>query len=145
VHDNVPEGCSDDGKQRVEEGVRAALGKWERNITTEVDVTDRSSRWEDANEDSDPNTDGPYDLVTVRVTAQYRCEVPLGRLICPSGVKTIVQTKSMPHQGARYRLARCGGGDGKAPSAGTTGAGQEQPGWTGGGGRFGGGGASGDF
>lgn len=132
VNDNVPEGCSDDGKQRIADGVRVALGRWAPSITTEVEVTDRSSRWEDSEEDSSPNVDGPYDLVTVRVTAHYRCEVPLGRLICPRGSKTIVQTKSMPHQGARYRIKRCGDKD-------------EKPDWSGGGGSFGGAGANGDF
>jgi Flp pilus assembly protein TadG len=113
--DTLPEGCgdADDGQARIERGVRDALGRWAPSITTEVDVNDRSTRWEDADGDFPANVDGPYDLVTVTVTARYRCNVPLARrLICTDNAKTIVQVKSMPHQGARYRTARCPGEQG---------------------------------
>ncbi len=68
-----------------------------------VDVLDRSSR-------ADPN--GP---VTVKVSARYACQVPLGKLVClPSWPGTLGKTEgpifvvrqaeaTLPHQGARYR------------------------------------------
>ena len=68
-----------------------------------VDVQDRSSR-------VDPN--GP---VTVKVSAKYACQVPLGKLVClPSWPGTLGKTEgpifvvrhaeaTLPHQGARYR------------------------------------------
>jgi Flp pilus assembly protein TadG len=132
---NVPEACGDDGQKKIEEAVTAALGPWAKKMTTEVEVTDTSSRKE---------PDGVYDLVTVRVTARYRCEVPLGRIICPGGTKTIIETKSMPHQGARYKKSSCGeGADGSANNGG---AGDTNGGdWQGGGGRFGGAGATGTW
>lgn len=95
ANDNVPELKGDDGKAQIEGGVKAALGTWQKSISTSVEVNDRSSR---------NDNDGQYDLVTVTVTGTYRCEVPLGKMICPGGVKTFVDTKSMPHQGARYKL-----------------------------------------
>jgi hypothetical protein len=107
-HDNVPELCGDKGKQRIDDAVRAALGPWSNRITTTVEVIDQSSRSED---------DGAYDLVTVKVTAQVRCQVPLGKVICGvSGQKQFVDTKSLPHQGARYAAAQCGGtNEGRRP------------------------------
>jgi uncharacterized membrane protein YgcG len=131
---NVPEACGDDGQKKIEEAVTAALGPWGKRMTTEVEVTDSSSR-------SEP--DGVYDLVTVRVTARFRCEVPLGRIICPGGTKTIVETKSMPHQGARYKKGSCSGGGAGDPNGG--GGDANGGGFRGGGGRFGGAGATGTW
>jgi hypothetical protein len=103
-HHNVPDRCSDDGRQKVDDGVRAALGTWSNRIHTSVTVRDESSTNED---------DGVYELVSVTVTAQVRCDVPLGRIICGrSGMHVISETKSMPHQGARYTMDKCGGGHG---------------------------------
>ncbi len=90
---NIPELKDKDGKAQIEEGVKSAMGPWRFRMNTTVDVVDRSSK--DAN-------NGPYKLVTVTVTARYRCDVPLGKAICPGGSKTLVDTKSMAHQGARY-------------------------------------------
>ncbi len=48
---------------------------------------------------------GPNDLVTVRVTAQYRCFVPLAdRIVCNpmTGTRTLVAEASMPNHGVSY-------------------------------------------
>lgn len=100
-HQNVPEQCGDDGAGKINQAVQAALGPWSDRISTSVTVRDQSSRRED---------DGVYDLVTVTVTAQVRCAVPIGKVICGGGTKEIVDTKSMPHQGARYQSRQCNGG-----------------------------------
>jgi uncharacterized membrane protein YgcG len=124
---NVPELCGDNGTAKIEEAVRAAVGPWQDRISTTVSVRDQSSRSED---------DGVYDLVTVTVTARVRCAVPVGKIICGAGfTKQIVDVKSMPHQGARYRTRQCEGGAG----------GGGNPPFVGGGGRSGGAGASGRF
>jgi hypothetical protein len=89
--DNCPE-CSGDGTGEVNAAVRAALGSVNRNVTgVSASVNDRSNR-------SDP-----YGLVTVTVTGNYQCGVPLGKIICGGGV-TFTERKSMPHQGAIYRM-----------------------------------------
>ena len=132
-HQNVPEMCNDNGKGKVDAAVTAALGHWSNRITTTTEVTDLSNR----------NGDGVYNLVTVKVNAVVKCQVPLGRLICPGGRATLMSdTKSMPHQGARYKMESCSGGGGFGGGrSGGGGAG----GFFGGGGGFGGGGAGGSF
>jgi hypothetical protein len=91
--DNCPE-CSGNGESEVNAAVRAALGSAGRNMSgVSASVNDRSNR-----------TD-PYGLVTVTVTGRYQCGVPLGRIICGSGSSvTFTERKSMPHQGALYRM-----------------------------------------
>jgi uncharacterized membrane protein YgcG len=116
--------CSDNGKGKVDSAVTAALGHWSDRITATTVVTDTSN--------SDSN--GVYNLVTVRVNAVARCSVPLGRMICPGGVAIMSDTKSMPHQGARYKVESCSGGGGGGGG-----------GFFGGGGGFGGGGAGGSW
>lgn len=125
-HKNVPKMCDNDGKAKVDAAVTAALGHWSNRISTTTDVTDLSNR----------EVDGVYDLVTVKVTAVVKCRVPLGRLICPAGVTIMTDTKSMPHQGARYKADSCedGGGGGGGGFQGF-----------GGGGGFSGGGGGGSF
>jgi hypothetical protein len=90
-NDNCPE-CQGDGSSEVNAAVRAALGSAGRNVTgVSAAVNDRSNR-------SDP-----YGLVTVTVTGRYQCNVPLGKIICGGGV-TFTERKSMPHQGALYKM-----------------------------------------
>jgi hypothetical protein len=143
-HQNVPELCGDNGKAKIEEAVRAAVGPWSDRISTSVDVRDRSSTNED---------DGVYDLVTVTVTARVRCAVPVGKIICgPAFSKEIVDIKSMPHQGARYKTRQCKGGGSSGGGfggfgggrSGGAGAGGSWDGFGGGGG-FSGGGAGGSW
>lgn len=93
-HDNLPEGQGDGNGQALA-AAQAAIGTWSgKHLTiTGANVVDASSR-----------TD-PYGLVTVTVSANYQCTVPLARFVCGlSGSKAITETKSMPHQGARYRM-----------------------------------------
>jgi hypothetical protein len=124
-HKNVPELCGDTGASKIDDAVRASLGPWSNRITTSVDVRDQSSRGAE---------DGVYDLVTVTVTAQVRCAVPVGRLICGfGGYQQIVDVKSMPHQGARYITRKCDGNN-------SGGGGMFGGGRSGGGGGGGGGG-----
>lgn len=93
--DNVPE-ASGSGGGDVTSAAQAALGTWNRSFTgVSTTVNDTSTRGDDDNQ---------YDLVTVTVSATYRCEVPLGKIICGAGgTRAMQDTKSMPHQGARYR------------------------------------------
>lgn len=93
--DNVPEASGADGRGDVQSAAQAALGTWNRSFTgVSVAVNDTSTRGDDDNQ---------YDLVTVTVSATYRCQVPLGKIICGGGTRAMQDTKSMPHQGARYR------------------------------------------
>lgn len=85
--DNCP-GC--DGQGAVGAGVRAALQGSGVTVLT-VNIQDSSNR------------DDPYNLVQVTVVGRYNCTVPLGRVIC-GPMLPFTETKSMPHQGARYRL-----------------------------------------
>ena len=92
--ENCPE-CTGDGEGEVNAAVRAALVNWQGKFAS-VNATVQDSS----------NTDrphGPYGLVTVTVRASYKCEVPVGKVICPGGTLSITEIKSMPHQGARYK------------------------------------------
>lgn len=98
-HENCPE-CTSDGRAVVTAAVRSALVNWQSKFTSvTADVEDNSSR-----EIGDDQGYGPYGLVTVRVEARYKCEIPLGKVICSGGGNTVLirETKTMPHQGARY-------------------------------------------
>lgn len=96
-NDNCPE-CQGDGVGAVNAAARSALVTWQGKFSSvSATVDDTSTR------DKGDEGFGPYGLVTVTVRATYRCEVPLGRIICPGSVVTITEKKSMPHQGARYR------------------------------------------
>lgn len=90
---NCPE-CTSTGESEVNAAVRSALGSAGAKMQgVSANVTDRSNR-----------TD-PYGLVTVEVTGQYQCSVPLGRIICGTdSAVTFTERKSMPHQGALYKL-----------------------------------------
>ena len=91
--------CTTNGEGEVNAAVRSALVNWQDKFNgVSAVVDDNSSRDIGSNEGY-----GPYGMVTVTVRASYRCEVPVGRLICPGGTLTITEIKSMPHQGARYK------------------------------------------
>ena len=90
-NNNCPE-CQSDGANEVNAAVRAALGTQARALNASATVDDRSNRSE------------PYGLVTVTVTGQYQCGVPLGKVICSGGSVTFTERKSMPHQGALYKM-----------------------------------------
>ena len=86
--------CKDvDGDAEVNAAVRAGLGStapFYENVS--ASVNDRSSERD------------PFGLVTVTATANYRCGVPLGRIICGAdSAVPFTEKKSMPHQGANYK------------------------------------------
>lgn len=103
-HKNTPDQKQGDNKADVEAGVKAAMGPWTKTMkSVDVAIDDKSSC-----------TD-PYGLVSVTVTAEYKCSVPFGgRLLCGAvgATRTMKQTYGFPHQGARYKLegSDCGGG-----------------------------------
>jgi Flp pilus assembly protein TadG len=55
--------------------------------------------------DNQASNDDPYGKVTAKVTAEYRCSVPMGRfIVCgPDSKKTLEGVASLPFQGARYQ------------------------------------------
>jgi Flp pilus assembly protein TadG len=95
-HHNTPEGeKSADGKEDVKNGVMAALGPW-RGTMSNVDV-----KVEDKSDCEDP-----YNMVSVTVTADYKCSVPFANLFMCGAGKTHSfkpMTSRFPHQGARYQ------------------------------------------
>lgn len=91
-HENNP-GASGDGKSEISNSVKAALGPWATTMLVDVTVNDQSS------------TSDPYGWVEVKVSATYRCNVPMGRIACGlSGMKKLEETYKMPHQGATYKM-----------------------------------------
>jgi Flp pilus assembly protein TadG len=91
---NTPDQKQGDNKGEILMGVRAAMGPWIKTMNNvNVQVDDQSSCAD------------PYGMVTVTVTADYRCSVPFGgRLLCGAvgATHTLKQKYAMPHQGARY-------------------------------------------
>jgi Flp pilus assembly protein TadG len=73
-----------------------ALGPWlESGAFQDLDVvwTDTSTR------------KNPYGRITVTVTADFRCRVPIGRfIICGGTSRRMTFTAALPHQGAQYRI-----------------------------------------
>jgi Flp pilus assembly protein TadG len=97
ANNNTPDAqANDDGKADIRTAVQQAMGPWyaKGGITNvNVDVNDQSNR------------DDYYGWVTVKVTADYNCRVPMGRLACgAAGVKKLEETYRMPHQGAIYKM-----------------------------------------
>lgn len=91
---NTPEQKQGDNQAAIEEAVKKALGPWTQTMTTTVTVQDDSS------------CNDPYGMVTVRVQAQYKCQVPFGgRIVCGlGGQHNFTNIKyAMPHEGARYK------------------------------------------
>lgn len=91
---NTPEQEQGDNQATIQRGVEKALGPWAQTMTVNVQVDDQSS------------CDDVYGMVTVKVQAQYKCQVPFGgRIVCGlGGMHDFNNIKySMPHQGARYK------------------------------------------
>lgn len=81
------------GQRDVTRAAELAMGPWKTSRAfTKVSI--------DARGPSEP-----YGMTTVRVTATYRCSVPLGgRIVCGlGGTKTMTSEASLPNQGARYK------------------------------------------
>lgn len=101
VHDDpaayggVPEGSVSGARladiQRAAEIPLAALGPEGQGVT--VDVGSSYTRDQ---------------LITVRVSYDYKCRVPGGALVVcgPSGIKKLAAEASMPNQGADYRYGK---------------------------------------
>lgn len=90
---NTPEQEQGENQATIQQGVEKALGPWAQTMTVTATIQDDSSC-----------TD-PYGMVTVRVQAQYKCQVPFGgRIVCGlGGMHDFNNIKyAMPHQGARY-------------------------------------------
>jgi uncharacterized membrane protein YgcG len=124
---NTPDQKEGTNEDLIRAGVLAGLGPWKNTMSNvNVKVEDRST------------CDDPYGMVSVTVTADYKCSVPFSNIfMCGTGKTHSFKpmTARFPHQGARFAEgggAKCGGGN--------TGGG-----FSGGGGGFGGGGASGGF
>ena len=94
ANNNTPD-AKNDGKQDITNAVKLGMGPWvsKGSITSvNVEVQDQSSR------------DDPYGWVTVTVTAQYRCTVPMGFIACGGVSKQLQESYRMPHQGALYEM-----------------------------------------
>lgn len=99
-HKNTPDQNPGKNEDVINQSVRAAIGPWNSTMTVvSAKVTDNSS------------CDDQYGLVSVEVTAVYKCTVPFGaRLVCGlGGMHPFKQKYSMPHQGARYKDDKGGG------------------------------------
>lgn len=105
THDNQnlpkPKNAKDDqedGQKAVENAVGKALGPWQNTAIRNVEVTidDSSNRDE---------YDGPFGLVTVKVKATFKCDVPMAKyMVCGGGASIDwEETANYPHQGARYK------------------------------------------
>ena len=94
ANNNTPD-AQGDGKGDIQTAVQQAMGPWaSKGQITGVNVTvqDQSNR------------DDYYGWVTVKVTADYRCTVPMGFLACGGMSKKLEETYRMPHQGAIYKM-----------------------------------------
>ena len=97
-HQNNPgdNGTNDD----IKRAVKTSMGPWyyQGNLNVnDIKITDASTTQAD---------NGPYGLVTVTVSASYKCDVPIGGLMCGLGRRhTFKEIRaSFPHQGARYKI-----------------------------------------
>lgn len=92
-HQNTSDEPTDDdgNKNQIRLAVWWSFGFWyDKFEKIDVEVEDRSS------------CDDPFGPVTVRVSTAYRCEVPLGKLICQGDLSRIKYAATMPHQGSLY-------------------------------------------
>ncbi len=93
------------GQRDVTRAAELAMGPWKTSRAfTSVSVDARTPT-------------EPYGMTSVRVTATYRCSVPIGGwIVCGlGGTKTMTSEASLPNQGARYKRRRPRGRSWKAP------------------------------
>jgi Flp pilus assembly protein TadG len=92
---NTPDQKDGDNADEVKQGVEAALGPWKKTMSNVNVKVDDTSTCED-----------PYGMVSVTVTADYKCSVPFSSLFMCGAGRTH-QFKPMvarfPHQGARFQ------------------------------------------
>jgi Flp pilus assembly protein TadG len=107
VTPDQPTGLNQD---KIENAVMGALGPFSQSVTVKVRVDDKAT------------CDDPYGPVTVKVEGTVRCVVPLGQTIClgraPFGGASrasvvFKDSVTMPHQGAKYKGEKSGGGCGE--------------------------------
>lgn len=91
---NTPDQKPGDNADQIRAGVMSGLGPWKNTMSNvDVKVDDKSS------------CDDPYGMVSVTVTAEYKCSVPFSNLfMCGVGKKHLFKpmTARFPHQGARF-------------------------------------------
>ncbi len=98
---NTPDQEKGANEKEVEEAVRVALGDHTKMmVSIDVTIDDRST------------CEDYFGMVKVTVEATYKCNVPLGGLVVCGfdRMKTIKQVAQLPHQGARYKSDKGGGG-----------------------------------
>jgi Flp pilus assembly protein TadG len=92
---NTPDMDDADMEDEVKKGVMAGLGPWKGTMSNvDVKIEDTS------------NCEDPYGMVSVTVTADYKCAVPFANLFMCGAGKTHSfkpMTSRFPHQGARYQ------------------------------------------
>ena len=97
-HNNTPDAKKGKNQGDIDSAVHAALGPWDKTMSSvSVDIKDTSD-----------GTD-VYGMITVTVTAQYKCSVPFGAyLVCGHSVDgapkehKFVHKITFPHQGGCY-------------------------------------------
>jgi Flp pilus assembly protein TadG len=98
---NTPDQPAGTNDAEIRAAVRATLGNYSSSMASfEVEIQD------------DSTCEDYFGMVTVTVVAHYKCAVPLGSLIvCGADrTKTLTHVAQLPHQGARYKSERGGGG-----------------------------------
>jgi Flp pilus assembly protein TadG len=92
---NTPDMEDADEEDVVKKGVMSALGPWKGTMSNvDVKIDDVS------------NCEDPYGMVSVTVTADYKCSVPFAGLFMCGGSRTHSfkpMISRFPHQGARYQ------------------------------------------
>jgi len=92
---NTPDAKDADNVDEVKKGVMSALGPWKGKMSNvDVKIDDTST------------CDDPYGMVSVTVTADYKCSVPFSNLFMCGAGKTHAfkpMIARFPHQGARYQ------------------------------------------
>lgn len=96
-HQNNPGQEKGVNEEQITQAAEAAMLPWvDKGLLSDVEakvVSDESSE------------DDPYGWVTVKVTATYHCNVPMGKVVCGGSDVDWEQQYRMPHQGANYKLA----------------------------------------
>ncbi len=92
---NTPDAADADNVDVIKKGVESALGPWKGKMSNiDVKVDDTSTCGD------------PYGMVSVTVTADYKCSVPFSNLFMCGAGKTHSfkpMIARFPHQGARYQ------------------------------------------
>lgn len=93
--ENTPDQKLGKNEDEIKKGVMAGLGLW-KNTMRDVQVVVKD----------DSTCADPYGMVSVTVTARYKCSVPFANMfMCPSGQTHEFKpmTSRFPHQGAKFQ------------------------------------------